>query len=145
MGFGSKSLLALAQDYLDFLLTREEKVMKKHLSLDFVKRSRVTNQLKLIKKLPHLCYGPFPETQLWEAYPLQKEGEDFCITPFQFHILCKNENNPLRIEIMTVTLHKIVFEKKNWKITAVISEAEENLLEKISSSSEIKEYQALHD
>lgn len=145
MAFDAKSLLTLAQDYLIFLLAREEEVMKKHLSLDFVKRRRVTHQLKLIKKLPHLRYGLSPEVQLWEDYPLQKEGKDFFIAPFQFHILCKNSNNPLQIEIMTVTLHKLILEKKVWKIAAVISEPEENLLEKISASAEIQEYQAFLD
>jgi len=142
MVFDTRSLLTLAQDYLNFLLTREEKVVKKHLSLDFVKRQGVTNQLKLIKKLPHLRYGFCPEVQLWEDYPLQKEGKNFFIAPFQFHVLCKNSDNPLQIEVMTITLHKLILETKMWKIAAVISEAEENLLKKISSSAEIQEYQA---
>lgn len=118
------SLQKLATDYLRFLLSRHIEDIKSHLSLDFVKRRDAVKQLKLIRQLPLLRYGINPEIQLWDDYHVTCEDHEKWLTPFQFHVITKNIHNPLECDVITMTIHKLVFEDGVWKIASIITEEE---------------------
>lgn len=123
-------LTHLAHVYLQFLITRDEAVLKGLLSTDFTRRLHVSQQLKLIKTLPTTFnYGMTPEIQLWLDY--QEETDDGGVqhtSPFQFSVAYRNINNPLVSETTTVTIHDLVWENSECKIASILSEADHILL-----------------
>ena len=129
------TLTKLAEDYLVFLVSRDESVLKPHLCLDFPRRLNVTQQLKLIKQLPHFKgYGISPEAQLWEDYAVTIENGETLLSPFQFNINYKNPYNPLETELIRITLHKLVLEDGVWKIAAIVSDDEVIVLCNLSTA-----------
>lgn len=120
----------LAHVYLQFLITRNETVLKGLLSTDFAKRLRVSQQLKLIKTLPvTLDYGMTPEIQLWEDYNEETDPSGMRHTsPFQFSVTYHNIHNPLLSECTTVTIHDLVWENSECKIASILSETDHILL-----------------
>ena len=127
-----ESLQRLAQTYFHYLTQRQASLMKPILSLDFSKRQKVTEQLKLIQKLRSLIYGVEIEIYLFEEYLIQKESGREIISPFQFDILYQPYQNPLDSEKTTITIQSVVLEGDEWKVESIINENDVSLLKEMT-------------
>lgn len=124
-------LKILAQAYLKYLIQRDESIIKAHLSLNFLTRQRATEQLRLIAGLPGLLNGIDFEIHLFSDYTTQNTSNLMEITPFQFEVSYTPITNLVDIEKITITLHKVIFENNQWKISSIISDDEEILLKNV--------------
>lgn len=133
-----EQLKRFSEAYLKFLILRDEAGLKPFLSLDFQRRLRVSQQLRLIKTLPTaLNYGISPEAHLWEDYVIEQNEGALYLSPFQFDVSYRNLMNPLLGETMTVTVHSLVFENNDWKIASVLSEPDHALLLHYSAKNKV--------
>lgn len=126
------SLQRLAEDYLAFLATRDEDYVKRFLSLNFILRQRVSEQIRLIKELPQLLYGLDIEVNLYRQYDVGLSENNLQeISPFQFQISYSHPVNLVDIEKTTITVHSVVLEDGQWKISSIISEDDKGVLRNV--------------
>lgn len=139
MGFYRDSLQKLAQSYLYFLMWQEENEIQKFLSLDFLRRLNVTNQIRLIKRLPRFLYGFGLEACLQEKYALTQTGGEIFISPFQFDISKSlHVINFIESEKTTITLHSVVLEDRQWKFDAIVTPADVRVLQNLVNRISVK-------
>lgn len=134
----SENLEILARTYVTFLSGRELEVIKPYLSLNFLKRQKVMQQLKLIRELPQLLYGFGLEVHLFEEYPLHKKGGQTIISPFQFQISYSPQMNLVELEKTTITIHSVVLEEKIWKIESIITDQDKKILKNVIENMQMK-------
>ena len=122
------NLEQLARSYIDYLVDRDEDAIKKYLSLNFIARQKVTEQLKLIKHLPRFLYGIGFEIHLLDQYQSEIIGNDILVTPFQFEVHYSPQMNFVDLEKITITINGVVLEYDDWKIESIISDDEKHVL-----------------
>lgn len=134
----SENLEILARNYIAFLSERDLKTLKPYLSLNFVTRQKVMQQLKLISELPQLLYGFGLEIHLFEDYPLHHKNGQTRISPFQFQISYSPQMNLLELEKTTITIHSVVLEENVWKIESIITEEDKKILKNVIDHMQVK-------
>jgi hypothetical protein len=128
-------LQKLADAYLHFLVHQDAEPISRFLSLDFLRRQRVTSQIRLISQLPQLIFGVGLETCLREVYPTHSKDGAFYISPFQFDI-ASVQTSFIEPERTTITLHSLVLEDGEWKFDAIVTNDDvavlQNLVDRIN-------------
>lgn len=127
------SLLWLANTYFHYLLDRNGTAIKSVLSMDFVKRLRVSEQLKLIRDLPITIYGVDREVALFHDYVAVEGNGVMRIEPFQFDVLYYPQHNPVAAEKTTITIQSVILEDE-WVIESIVTESDAMLLRKLARS-----------
>lgn len=115
------------------------RAIKSVLSLDFVKRLRVNEQLKLIRDLPITVYGVDREVILLRDYVILSGGGAKRIEPFQFDVLYYPHHNPLVAEKTTFTIQSVILENR-WVIESIITENDATLLKRLSRKKTVARY-----
>lgn len=133
------SLQRLAETYFTYLVSRNMRAIKSVLSLDFVKRLRVNEQLKLIRDLPITVYGVDREVILFRDYVILSGGGIKRIEPFQFDVLYYPHHNPLVAEKTTLTIQSVILENR-WVIESIITENDAKLLKRLSRKKTVARY-----
>ena len=123
-----ESLEKLALAYVQYLIRRDESIIKKYLSLNFMTRQKVTEQLRLISNLPDLLYGVDVEIRLFDEYVVNEDLNTMIIKPFQFEATYSPPTNLIEIEKITITIHSVVLEGAEWKIQSIVSDEEQRVL-----------------
>lgn len=118
----------LAKTYVHFLANNDTSHLKKYLSLDFVTRQKTMEHLKLIGDLPRFVYGFGMEIHLFEEYATQDIDGDLIISPFQFDLMYSQQMNLTELEKATLTIHAVRLKDSQWRIEAIVSNAERDLL-----------------
>ena len=139
MAIHVESLQNLSQKYLRFLIDRDISLLNGFLSLNFLKRKRATNQLKLILKLPQLIYGFAPEAHIFTDYVVSNDNSDLVISPFQFDVFYTHHTNVMEFEKTTITINKLILENKNWKIDSILNATDESLLANLIKNKDKKD------
>jgi len=131
----------LSKAYVTYLIQRDESILKKFLSLNFIRRQKVSEQLKFINLLPQLFYGIGIEIQLFENYNTVNTNDELIISPFQFQVTYTPHVNLSEMEKITLTLHSVIHEDNEWKIGSIISDDEKDILIKVTNNLQNKKEQ----
>ncbi|MBF0105076.1 MAG: hypothetical protein HQM16_07080 [Deltaproteobacteria bacterium] len=123
-----QNLEALAKCYVTYLIDRDASVLKNHLSLDFMIRQKVSEQIRLITCLPRLFYGIDIEIVLKENYHTVVVDDCLYISPFQFGVIYSPHTNLIEIENITITMNGVILQDNEWKIESIIRNDEKSVL-----------------